>query len=105
MVQYLVVHDVSVHMLNNYVSALKAMCILYNLPFNVFDHPKIKYFMKAVGINSPLRVPQKHTIYIPTLQRLISLVESFRDGITYKAMFLLSYFVFFPPAKSGSACN
>ena len=71
------------------------MSILYNLPFEAFEHPKVKYFLKAVRINSPLKVSQKHVIDIVTLQCLISLVESFSNGIIYKAMFLVSYFGFF----------
>ena len=71
------------------------MSILYNLPFEAFEDPKVKYFLKAVRINCPLKVSQKHVIDIVTLQCLISLVESFSNGITYKAMFLVSYFGFF----------
>ena len=82
-------------MLINYVSALKAMSILHNLPFQVFEHPKVKYFLKAVKINCSLKVCQKHVIDISTFQCLISLVESSSNGITYKAMFLVSYFGFF----------
>ena len=36
----------------NYVTAIKASFILYELPFAVFIHPKIKYFGKSLKINT-----------------------------------------------------
>ena len=93
--EYLVVHEVSVHMLSNYVSALKAMFMLHNLPSVDFDHPQIRYFLKAARINRPLAVTQKHVLDISTLKRLIVLVSKLHNGVVYKTMFLVGSFGFF----------
>ena len=41
-------------MSENYMSAIKASFVLYDLPFVGFEHPKIKYFIKSIKINRPL---------------------------------------------------
>ena len=46
----LVENNSSCAMLENYMSAIKANFILYDLPFVVFDHPKIKYFLKSIEL-------------------------------------------------------
>ena len=93
--EYLVVNNTSVHMLSNYVSALKAMSVVHNMNFTLFDHPQVKYYLKAVEINRPLAVPKRNIIDIPTLKRLISLVSSLKNAATLRALFLVAYFGFF----------
>ena len=44
--EYLVVHNTSVSMVVNYLSALRAMCVLYHLPYMVFDNPQVKLLVK-----------------------------------------------------------
>ena len=44
----LVLNACSFCMIANYVSALKANFVLYDLFFEVLDHPKMKYFVKAL---------------------------------------------------------
>ena len=43
----LVQNQCSSAMVENYVLVIKASFILYELPFVVFEHPKIKYFIKS----------------------------------------------------------
>ena len=93
--EYLVVNNTSIHMLANYVSALKAMAVVYNIEYTVFDHPQVKYYLKAVRINRPLSVPRRNIMDIPTLRCLISLVSPLSNAITFKALFLVGYFGFF----------
>ena len=42
--EVLVQNNVSIHMLNNHLSAMKAMAVIYNIPFANVDHPKVKLF-------------------------------------------------------------
>ena len=37
--EFLVYNKVSVHMINNHVSALRAMAIVYGIPFAALGHP------------------------------------------------------------------
>ena len=89
------VNNTSVHMLSNYVSALKAMSMVHNINFTLFDHPQVKYYLKAVKINRPLAVPKRNVIDIPTLKRFISLVSTLKNALTLRALFLVAYFGFF----------
>ena len=93
--EYLVDNNVSVHMVVNYVLALKAMCIVYGLQFVVFEHPRIRYFIKALKINRPLKVTKRNVIDIPTLQKLILLCGTVGNPRVLKAIFLTAYFGFF----------
>ena len=58
----------SVALVVNYVSALKTRFILYNLPYPLCDHPKIKYFLKSMRINRPMSVVQHNIIDIEMLE-------------------------------------
>ena len=59
----LVANKCSCGMIANYVSAIKALFILYDLPFTVLEHRKVKYFLKALKINRPLSV-KSHLSYL-----------------------------------------
>ena len=93
--EYLVDNRVSVCMVVNYISALKAMAIIYSIPHSVFEHPQIKYFVRALKINRPLTVSKKNVIDIPTLKRIIALCQGRLNAVTFKAIFLTGYFGFF----------
>ena len=45
----LVYNQCSACVIANYVSAIRANFILFDLPFSILDHPKIKYFVKSVA--------------------------------------------------------
>ena len=48
--EFLVKKQVSVSMIANHVSAVKAQFIIYGLPFHILEHPEIKYFIKSLKI-------------------------------------------------------
>ena len=50
----LVSNNCTYSMLCNYVSAIKASFVLYDLPHDLLDHPRLKLFLKSVRINRPL---------------------------------------------------
>ena len=62
--EYLAQQNISVHMLANYVAAIKANFIIYNLDKTCLSDPKIKYFLKSVRINRPLAVPRKNIMSV-----------------------------------------
>ena len=97
----LVSNAVSSCMLANYVSAIKANFILYDLPFQVLDHPKVKYFIKAVKINRPPALKSHNIISIPMLIDLSLACDSFPSGQVYKATLLLGFFCLFKAIKLG----
>ena len=70
--KYLATQGVSIHMLSNYVSAIKAKFIVYDLNYAVADHRKVKYFLKSVRINRPLSIPNRHIMDLKTFKHLRS---------------------------------
>ena len=58
-------------MVENYASAIKASFVLYELPFAVFHHHKIKYFIKSLKINRSLTL-ETHNIIDLSMLRLLS---------------------------------
>ena len=92
--EYLVSNAVSPCMLANYVSAIKASFILYNLPFQVLDHPRVKYFIKAVKINRPPALKTHNVISISMLIKLSLACDDIPSGQVYKATLLLGFFAF-----------
>ena len=66
----LVVNHCSVSMIANYLSAIKASLVLYNMPYSLLDHPRIKYFQKSMRINRPLAVTSHNVINLCMLERI-----------------------------------
>ena len=83
----LAVQNTSVHMLANYLSAVRAMFVMFSLNYQILDDPKIKYFIKSVCINRPLSVPRRHILDLKTLQSLICHCERAHMGLIFKAVF------------------
>ena len=81
-------------MVANYVSALKANFVLYDLPFDLLDHPKVKYFVKALRINRPLSIVSHNVITVPILIQICQSCEALESGHVYRTAILLGFFAF-----------
>ena len=42
--EFLLDNKVSSHMISNHISAIRAMSVVYDLPYQPWGHPKVKYF-------------------------------------------------------------
>ena len=51
-------------MIGNYVSAIKAKFVLYDLPYTVPEPPKIKYFLKAIRTNRLMSIRSTQHVLI-----------------------------------------
>ena len=85
--QYLVENGVSVNMISNDLSALKASFIIYQLDHTVFDNAQTAYFIKALKINRPLKVVQRNILNLDRLLQLVSLYVTIDHGKVFKAAF------------------
>ena len=86
--------NTSLHMVSNYVAAIKAKFMIFGLQSWVLDDPCIKYFIKSLKINQPLAIPRRNIMDISTLKKVILLCETIPMGPVYKAIFLTAFFVF-----------
>ena len=92
--QYLVDNGVSVNMISNNLSALKASFIIDHLDHSVFQSQQISYFVKALKINRSLTIVQRNIMSLDRLKTLVSLCDTIPCGQTFKAAFLLAFFAF-----------
>ena len=93
--EYLPSYKVSVHMITNYVSAVKAMALIYGLQAEALDDKRIKYYIKSLKVNRQLSVVKRNIIDIPTLKTLIQVCLGLGNPKVYKALFLCAFFRFF----------
>ena len=100
----LVVNSCSYCMVANYLSAIKANFVLFDLPFIVLNHPQIRYFLKALKINRPLRVKSHNIITISWLVEISKACEGFTSGSIYKTAILLGFFAFLRLSNLAPPC-
>ena len=92
--EFLAWNQVSVHMVANNVSAIKANLVLYGLDHTFMDHPRIKYFIKSMKMSRPLSVTDRPIMSIKTLHSFISACSFIPFGKVYAAVFLIAHFGF-----------
>ena len=85
--EYLTRNGVSFHMLANHVSAAKAQFAIRGLD-------TVKYFLKSIRINRPMKIVKKNVMDVDTLNKLIHLCDSIYMGKIFEAVFLLAFFGF-----------
>ena len=90
----LVTNECSVSMIANYMSAIKTSFIMYDLPFETLDHPKVKYFLKELRINRPVTIASHNVITISHLFDLSMACDLLTSPQVYRATFLLGFFAF-----------
>ena len=82
----------SASMIANHVSAIKASFIVYDLPFEVLDHPKVKYFLKSLRVNRPVTLTSHNVIKVSRLLDISLACDLLTLSQAYRAAFLLRFF-------------
>ena len=82
-------------MISNHISAVRAMSVLYDLPYGTWDHPKIKYFVRSAKLTRPIALPKRNNIDPNTLKAIIAATQKVSNSMVYKAVFLTAFFGFF----------
>ena len=80
-------------MVANYVSAIRASFVMYDLSYYMLDHPKIKYFLKSLRINRPVVTPHN----IINISRLIDIslaCDLLTSPQVFRAAFLWDFLPF-----------
>ena len=91
---FLVCNGVSVNIVANYISAIKASLVMYGLDHTFMDHPKIRYFLKSTKMTRPLSVTDRPIMTMNVLHSFISACNCFPFGKLFAAVFLIAYFGF-----------
>ena len=90
----LVSNNIAYSMLCNYVSAIKASFVLYELPHGILDHPKLKLFLKSIRINRPLTLVSHNIIDLDMLERISLACDDLQYRRVFRAIFLTGFFGF-----------
>ena len=78
----------------NYLSAIRTKFIILGLDVACLNDSQLKYYQKAVQLQSPLNVQLKKIIDIPLLESIVKLCDFTYMGQVFKAVYLLSFFSF-----------
>ena len=97
----LVLSSCSMGMVANYVSAIRASFVMYDLPYYVLDHPKIKYFLKSLRINRPVIVTPHNII---TISRLVDISLACDLPSCISNFFFAGFLCLFKIVKFGPTC-
>ena len=92
--EFLIENNLSHSNIANHISAIKACCTLYHLPFAPFQDPRIKYYLKAIALHKPFKIKFKKVVDIQTLQLIIRSCDFTYMGQIYKALYLVAFFSF-----------
>ena len=91
----LVANKCSVSMVSNYLSAIKANFVLYNMSFSLLDHPRIRYFQKSMRIHRPLTLTSHNIVDLSMLERISRACNDISCSEVFRAIFLIGFFGFF----------
>ena len=81
--EFLAWNQVSVHMIANHVSAIKANLVMYGLEYEFMDHPRICYFLKSMKMSRPLSVTHRPIMSIKILHAFITACSFIPYGKIY----------------------
>ena len=93
--EFLVENNVSVNMVKNHISAIRAMSIVFDLQYGSWEHTRVKYFVKALKLHRPMVLPKRNIIDVSTLKRIVALCNWFLNPEVYKAVLLTVFLGFF----------
>ena len=93
--EFLVENRVSSSMISNHIAAVKAMSIVYDMQYEAWDHPKIRYFVKSLKLQRPMVLPKRNIIDLVTLKKMVATCHQFLDACVYRAVLLTAFFGFF----------
>ena len=92
--EFLVGSNVSVSMVQNYWSAIRAKFLLYDLNSCVLLDQRFRLYVKSLKINRPLVSVTRHIMTVYQLNYLSGLCDHIYMGPVYRAIFLVAFFGF-----------
>ena len=92
--EFLVGSIVSVAMVQNHLSAIRAKFLLYDLNSCVLSDQRIRLYVKSLKINRPLVSVTRHIMTVDQLKQLSELCGHIYMGPVYRAIFLVAFFGF-----------
>ena len=92
--EFLVGSIVSVSMIQNHLSGIRAKFVFYDLNSNVLSDQRIRLYIKSLKINRTLVSVMRHIMTAEDLKHLSVLCDHIYMGPIYRAIFLVAFFGF-----------
>ena len=92
--EFLHLNNISTDHIANYIAALRAFHIVSALQTDSFQDKRIPLFLKALKMQTPLRIPVRSHVDVELLSSIIALCDSLPHSHIFKALYLLCYVSF-----------
>ena len=87
-------HGMSPSNINNYVTAIRSMCIIYGQDTAFMRDQRIPLFIKAITINRPLQPSLPMVLDDHILMDMLQISKQLDYSVIYQALYLLCFFSF-----------
>ena len=92
--EYLYQNKCTVSNIANYLAAIRAFSIIYDLPTDCFKHKKIQMFIKSLKMNRPLTLKSNSVMDENMLQQIMLACQQLPNPQVFSAIYLLAFFSF-----------
>ena len=92
--EFLVQNGQSQPTIANYMAALRAYHIMYNLATDPFKDGRIQLFQKSLKIHAPFTPTQRNPLTIDLLSKIIQQCQKLPHSFIISPLYLLAYFSF-----------
>ena len=93
-IEYLHQNHISYKVITAYLSSVRSMATLYNLPLQSFSHPAITRLLRSISLTSHFAPTPRGVFDIPTLYNISISCDTRDDPHLYRAIFLVPFYGF-----------
>ena len=97
--EYLHSQNCKVASISNYMAALRAFFILYDLPTTIFKDQKIQYFIKVLKLNRPLHLRNTPIFTEHIVSETVQVCTYIEHPHVFTTVYLLAFFSFMRLSK------
>ena len=97
--EYLHSQNCKVASISNYMAALRAFFILYDLPTTIFKDQKIQYFIKVLQLNRPLHLRNTPIFTEHIVSETVQVCTYIEHPHVFTTVYLLAFFSFMRLSK------
>ena len=92
--EYLYQNNCTVSNIANYLAAIRALSIIYDLPTECFKHQQIQLFIRSLKLNRPLTLKSHSVLDEQMLHQVILACQQLQNPLVFSAIYLLAFFSF-----------
>ena len=93
-IEYLHQNSIPHKVITSYISSIRSVSCLYNLPSHTFSHPAVTKLLRIISITSHFAPTPRGIFDIPTLYNISISCDSTDDPPLYRTIFVLAFYGF-----------